>query len=392
MLCERKTSGAVYMKSRRSRAKTTMIGRPSTRPSDVAMRPNGPISRSYRFCCSPMRNSVSSATVICFGSDLGDDLAAVEHDQAIGDLVDMGEVVLDIDAGASGSLDPAHEVENLAHLLHCKRDSRLVEDDQVGVEVHGTPDRDALALAARKLLHGRIDRKSRAAEADGLEQDILRYRFFALHIDKAEAVGDLPADEEIAPQGLFVAERLVLIDGLDGKLVRHAHRIVRQVDRPVAHEDAAAARAQHPGHDLDKGRLAGAVVADEPDDLVAAHGKVDVAQCLDGAEILLDALQAHDVAEGLRSRRRSGLSHRHLAARGLWREHRICSSLPPRLARGLAAAAPLGGCANQSEASENPARLSTDEWRGETFRQARRGEGKAVARRSKAPPACAVRG
>ena len=46
---------------------------------------------------------------------------------------------------------------------------------------------------------------------------------------------------------------------------------------------------------LDQRRLAGAVVADQPDDLVAADGEVDVAQRLDGAEILLHALEPDDV-------------------------------------------------------------------------------------------------
>ena len=36
--------------------------------------------------------------------DLGDDPPAIEHDQAIGDLMHMRQIVLDIDAGAAGLL------------------------------------------------------------------------------------------------------------------------------------------------------------------------------------------------------------------------------------------------------------------------------------------------
>ena len=111
--------------------------------------------------------------------------------------------------------------------------------------------------------------------------------FSRLDVDEAEAVGDLPADEEVAPERLLLGERLVLVDGLDRQVVRHAHRIVGEVDLPVADEDAPGGRLQHAGHHLDQRRLAGAVVADQPDDLVAADGEVDVAQRLDGAEILL---------------------------------------------------------------------------------------------------------
>ena len=41
------------------------------------------------------------------GQDLGDDGAAIEHDQPVGDLVDVGEIVLDVDAGAAGLFDAA---------------------------------------------------------------------------------------------------------------------------------------------------------------------------------------------------------------------------------------------------------------------------------------------
>ena len=57
---------------------------------------------------------------------------------------------------------------------------------------------------------------------------------------------------------------------------------------------------EHAGHDLDQRRLAGAVVADQADDLVAADGEVDVAQRLDGAEILLHAFEADNRREILR--------------------------------------------------------------------------------------------
>ena len=114
-------------------------------------------------------------------------------------------------------------------------------------------------------------------------------------VDEAEAVGDLPADEEVAPERLLLGERLVLVDGLDRELVRHAHRVVAEVELPVADEDAPGGRREHPGQHLDQRRLSGAVVADQPDDLVAADGKVDVAERLDRAEVLLHPLEAHDM-------------------------------------------------------------------------------------------------
>ena len=235
--------------------------------------------------------------------DLGDDPAAIEHDKPVGDFVDMGEIVLNVDRGASGALDQAHEVDDLAHFGDAQRRRRLVEDDEVGVVVHRSADRDALPLAAGKIGDGRIDGDADAAETDHVDQDVLRELFLALDVDEAEAIGDLPADEEIAPQRLFVGERLVLVDRLDRQVVRHADRVFTLVDFSVANEDLAGRRRQDAGHHLDQGRLAGAVIADQSDDLIAAYGDIDVAQRVNRAKILLYADKAHDRSELLTSRR-----------------------------------------------------------------------------------------
>ncbi len=140
-------------------------------------------------------------------------------------------------------------------------------------------------------------RDAGAAEADGVHQDVVGDLLLALDVDEAEAVGDLPSDEEIAPQRLFVGERFLLVDGLDGEVVRHSDRIVRQVDLAVADEDAPRGRRQHARHHLDQRRFSRAVVADQADDLVAADGQRDVAESPDRAKIFLDVLQPHDVTE-----------------------------------------------------------------------------------------------
>ncbi len=142
-----------------------------------------------------------------------------------------------------------------------------------------------------------IDADPGAPEADRFEQDLLRHLLLALDVDEAEAVDDLPADEEIAPERLFLGQRLVLIDRLDREVVRHADRVFAWLNLPIADHDLACARLEHAGHDLDEGGLAGAVVADEADDLVAADGEVDVAQRMHRAEILLHALEANNGRE-----------------------------------------------------------------------------------------------
>ena len=194
-------------------------------------------------------------------------------------------------------LDPPHEVEDLAHLGDGERHRRLVEHDQVGVVVHRPADRDALPLAAREVGDRRVDADSDAAEADRLLQDPVGDRLLLADVDEAPAVGDLPPDEEVAPERLLLGERLVLVDGLDRQVVRHPDRVVGKVELAVAHEDPPRGRRQHPGQHLDQRRLAGTVVADQPDDLVLPHREVDVPQRLDRAEELLHPFEAHDVPE-----------------------------------------------------------------------------------------------
>src|ERR1700733_15127186 len=227
--------------------------------------------------------------------DLAHDTSAVDDDHAVGDLVDMGEVVLYVDAGAARSLDQANEVQHLAHFRDAKRRRRLVKHDEVGLVVHRPADRDALAFAARQIGHGRIDRDAGAPEAERLLQDLMGDLLLPADVDKAEAIGDLAPDEEIAPQRLLVGQRTVLIDCLDRELVRHANRIVGGTELAVADENATRRGRQHSGHNLDQRRLAGAVVADQAHDLVAANRKIDVVQRPNRTEEFLYAFEADNI-------------------------------------------------------------------------------------------------
>src|SRR5262249_2738809 len=134
--------------------------------------------------------------------DLCDDLAAIHHDEPVGDLVDVREIVLDVQAGSPVVLDATHEPEHFAHLLDGNRDGGLIEYNQVSVEMHSAADRDALALATGQQLDSRVDSDPGATKADRFHEDLLRNRFLAPDIDEAEPVGDLAPDEKVAPQRL----------------------------------------------------------------------------------------------------------------------------------------------------------------------------------------------
>ena len=84
------------------------------------------------------------------------DPAAVEDDEAVGDIVDVVDVVADEEDRAAARAHGADEAEDLLGLGQRQRRGRLVEHDQVGLVVDGAGDGDALALAAGKLADDRI--------------------------------------------------------------------------------------------------------------------------------------------------------------------------------------------------------------------------------------------
>ena len=145
------------------------------------------------------------------------------------------------------------------------------------------------------LRDGGIDRDAGATEAYGVLQDLIRDLLFAANVDEAEAVGNLPPDEKVPPKGLLLGKRLVLVDGFDREVMRHAYRVIGEVELLVTDEYPPRGGREHSGQYLDERGLSGAVVADQSDDLIPADRKIDVAERLDCAEEFLHPLKAHDV-------------------------------------------------------------------------------------------------
>ena len=100
---------------------------------------------------------------------LGDDLAPPHHDDAVGDLEDVVDVVGDEEHGVAGVAHLLDEAQHAMGLLDAEIVGRLVEDDDLGGELHGARNGDRLALAARQ----RVDRRvgvELLGDADPLEQ------------------------------------------------------------------------------------------------------------------------------------------------------------------------------------------------------------------------------
>jgi hypothetical protein len=118
----------------------------------------------------------------------------------------------------------------------------------------------------------------------------------ALHADLVEQAQvaarspcPLVPDVEVGHDIQVVAQRQVLVHGCDpegGRGLRAA-----DVHRLAGEEDLALVGRVGAGDDLDQRGLAGAVVADEGDDLAGGDLEVDLRQGLHGAEPLADPLQ-----------------------------------------------------------------------------------------------------
>ena len=94
-------------------------------------------------------------------------------------------------------------------------------------------------------------------------------------------------EKEVGDDVEVVAECEILIDGGDaeGGCVRRSP----DPHLPTVEDDGAAVRPVGSGDDLDERRLAGAVVADETDDLPGVGLEVDIGEGLHRPEALRDA-------------------------------------------------------------------------------------------------------
>src|SRR5262245_41120 len=285
------------MKTTTRISSTTTIGRPSTCRTRLLMGSTADTAMSF-VECNHLVGELRQADLAL--GKLAHHFAAIQQNQPVRDLVHVGQVVLDVDAGMTTGLHAFDEVEHLAHFAHREGRRRLVQHDQVGLEIHRARDCNPLPLAAREITYCGVGGNAVAPESDGSTKELIGDFSLFLDVDEAEATDDLPPDEQIAPERLLLSQRLSLMHSLDTQLVRHAYGIVVEIDRAIAHPDPPRAGPQYAAHDLDQGGFSCAVVADQADDLVAPNLEVDLRQCLHPPEGHVDVLQAYDVAPVLR--------------------------------------------------------------------------------------------
>ena len=108
-------------------------------------------------------------------------------------------------------------------------------------------------------------------------------------MEKAEPIGELASEEDVARDGLLDAERTVLKHRLDSGVARARGVPVRLA--LAAHKDFAAGRLNCSRQHFYERRFACAVVAEQAHDLAAIDVKVHAADCEYPAVALCDILE-----------------------------------------------------------------------------------------------------
>ena len=220
----------------------------------------------------------------------GDAPAAAQDRDAVADLPNLVEPMADVENGDALADELADDAEDVLQLVLVERRRRLVHDDDLGVHGQRARDRRKLLVGDGQRLESRVDWKF---GADPLQ------RLFGATPARAPV-----NDEETARR---MAEEQVLLDGqlrhqvellVDHRNPRHRPLVRRtHADRGAVEQDLAARRAMRAGDDLQQGRLAGAVGAEQAMDLARPDGQRRLLERHDvRRERLADAADSQNVS------------------------------------------------------------------------------------------------
>ena len=219
------------------------------------------------------------------------DRPVLEQVDPVADLEDLAVVVGDDDdRDVALGLEVAHQVEDQGALLGPHGRQRLVQQQDPGVAVDRAGDRDRLALAARELGHLVVDR----GDVHPHVLQVLPGHPAHAAVAEQRPAHQLPVEEHVVVHAQLVDQGQVLVDGVDPERAGMVDRL--EHDLLAVDEDAAGVGLVEAADDLDQGRLAGAVVADEAEHLAPAQAQVDVGQGGDPAEALGHVLDPEGLA------------------------------------------------------------------------------------------------
>ena len=222
-------------------------------------------------------------------------VAAVADDRdAVGDPLDLVHAVRDVDHPGVGLHEAADQAVQDLDLGVVERRRRLVHDQQLGVVGQRLADLDHLLLGDREAADELLGPQR---QMEALDQ-LARLRVEPALVEEEPRAARLAPDEEVLRDREVGHQVELLVDDADAELLRVLGR-----DRLVGlavEEELALVGVVDAGQQLHQRRLAGAVLADQREDLAGVQVEVHVLERLDAGEALADAL---DVEEELSHRR-----------------------------------------------------------------------------------------
>ncbi len=175
-----------------------------------------------------------------------DDPPSAQDDDAVHDAEDVVDVVRDEDAGVTRVARVAHEAQHALRLRDAQVVGRLVEDDEIAVEMHCSRDGNSLALAAGQCVDGGRGR-DHLGDADLFEERLRdRGHCLLVHpVQESRTSDELATKEQVARDRELRHQGRILVDGLDpmGDRVRG----VADLDLLATDEDVAAGQGYDTG-------------------------------------------------------------------------------------------------------------------------------------------------
>ncbi len=230
------------------------------------------------------RNACSIVAAPALGHELrrrgvGENLATMEDDYAVG----VGHLVAQMrrpeDGDGTLGAQAQHQLEEVAAASRIEADGRFVHEEDARLVQERARELDPAAVAAAQL-RGLVVRALGEPEPRQLARD-------ARLGDRARDAVQAGMEQEIAGHRQFEIERRLLKD--DAEQAQGRHRIAAHV---VAHDlDAAGIGDEQPGKELEEGGLAGAVRAEQGDELAGRRPEADAVDRANRAVGLDDAVE-----------------------------------------------------------------------------------------------------
>ena len=241
-----------------------------------------------------------------------DEPPVAEHEDAVAMRERLLEAVGDEDEADALGCQLVRQREEPLAFAGGERGGGFVEDEEARLLGDRLGELDELLLAAPEAAErgARVD----VAEADPGEHATGGH-VQATEADEAAAVGPVAAEEDVLGDAERAGGGELLVDEADADVLAFAHRGER--GGAAVEGDLAGRGREGAGDDVDQRRLAGAVLADEADDLARRDAEVDAMQHGHVAEALRDSADLEDRVHSV-----SGNAPRSEGPRRGWSVHR----------------------------------------------------------------------